>query len=91
MDFTIAGLRRSDADEAVLEAEVDNLPALSLYEGKGFVRDKRLMRYYLNGKDAFRLKLWLKIGDTLSVGGWQMPLNVAQTAVVGEEGGKEAE
>jgi len=26
----------------------------------GFIRDKRLPRYYLNGVDAFRLKLFLK-------------------------------
>ena len=30
----------------------------SLYEGLGFVRDKRLHKYYLNGNDAFRLKVW---------------------------------
>ena len=45
-------------DEAVLETEVTNLGALRLYEGLGFVRDKRLHRYYLNGNDAFRLKVW---------------------------------
>ncbi|KAJ3256058.1 N-alpha-acetyltransferase 30 [Boothiomyces macroporosus] len=49
-----------DADEIVLEAEISNQGALKLYEKLGFVRDKRLNRYYLNGKDAFRLKLWLK-------------------------------
>ncbi|CAH8496932.1 unnamed protein product [Schistosoma mattheei] len=46
-------------DEISLEAEVDNKAALSLYEQLGFYRDKRLLRYYLNGRDAFRLKLWL--------------------------------
>jgi len=49
-----------DADEVVLETEVTNKPALLLYERLGFVRDKRLFRYYLNGVDALRLKLWLK-------------------------------
>jgi len=48
------------ADEIVLETEVTNKPALNLYENLGFVRDKRLFRYYLNGVDALRLKLWLK-------------------------------
>ncbi|CAG0911845.1 unnamed protein product, partial [Cyprideis torosa] len=48
------------ADEVVLETEMTNTPALTLYENLGFVRDKRLFRYYLNGVDAFRLKLWLK-------------------------------
>ena len=42
-----------------LEAEVTNPGALALYEKLGFVRDKRLQRYYLNGNDAYRLKLLL--------------------------------
>lgn len=33
---------------------------MKLYENLGFVRDKRLFRYYLNGVDALRLKLWLR-------------------------------
>lgn len=49
-----------DADEIVLETEITNKSALRLYENLGFVRDKRLFRYYLNGVDALRLKLWLK-------------------------------
>jgi len=48
------------ADEIVLETEITNKPALRLYENLGFVRDKRLFRYYLNGVDALRLKLWLR-------------------------------
>jgi len=47
-------------DEVVLETEVTNRAALNLYENLGFVRDKRLLRYYLNGVDAWRLKLWLR-------------------------------
>ena len=43
----------------MLEAEVTNHGAIALYENLGFVRDKRLHRYYLNGSDAFRLMLWL--------------------------------
>merc|ERR1712038_1250540 len=49
-----------DADEVVLETVITNKPALRLYENLGFVRDKRLFRYYLNGVDALRLKLWLR-------------------------------
>ena len=45
--------------EIVLETEANNLGALRLYERLGFVRDKKLTKYYLNGIDAFRLKLWL--------------------------------
>lgn len=46
--------------EVVLETEVSNRSALRLYENLGFMRDKRLFRYYLNGVDALRLKLLLK-------------------------------
>lgn len=50
-------MRRNGVDEVVLETEYDNAPALSLYESLGFIREKRLYRFYLNGKDAFRLVL----------------------------------
>lgn len=43
--------------QIVLETEYDNDAALSLYESLGFIREKRLYRFYLNGKDAFRLVL----------------------------------
>ena len=44
--------------EIVLETEVTNKGALNLYERLGFARDERLLKYYLNGVDAFRLALW---------------------------------
>mmetsp|Transcript_26205 Transcript_26205/g.41441 ORF Transcript_26205/g.41441 Transcript_26205/m.41441 type:complete len:86 (-) Transcript_26205:117-374(-) len=47
------------ADVVVLETEITNKGALSLYANLGFVRDKRLHKYYMNGVDAFRKKLWL--------------------------------
>ncbi|KAJ3010862.1 UNVERIFIED_CONTAM: N-alpha-acetyltransferase 30 [Siphonaria sp. JEL0065] len=56
----IQGMIEEDADEVVLETEITNKSAQSLYENLGFIRDKRLARYYLNGNDAFRLKLLLK-------------------------------
>lgn len=43
--------------QVVLETEFDNEAALALYESLGFIREKRLFRFYLNGKDAFRLTL----------------------------------
>ena len=52
-------MREAGADECVLEAEVTNRGALALYQQLGFIRDKFLIRYYLNGVDAFRLKLLL--------------------------------
>ena len=45
-----------------LETEVDNIPSLRIYENLGFLRTKRLHRYYLNGNTAFRLVLYLKPG-----------------------------
>eukprot|EP01138_Halocafeteria_seosinensis_P000155 gb/GECG01000161.1/.p1 GENE.gb/GECG01000161.1/~~gb/GECG01000161.1/.p1 ORF type:complete len:169 (+),score=11.90 gb/GECG01000161.1/:1-507(+) len=47
-------------DEIVLEAESTNKGALRLYENLGFLRAKLLPKYYLNGNDAYRLKLWLR-------------------------------
>ena len=47
----------------MLETEYDNYPALSLYESLGFIREKRLYRFYLNGKDAFRLVLTIPPAD----------------------------
>lgn len=58
--MAIEAMIAQDADEIVLETEITNKPALRLYENLGFVRDKRLFRYYLNGVDALRLKLWLR-------------------------------
>jgi peptide alpha-N-acetyltransferase len=40
------------AHEIVLETEVDNVESLALYGRLGFIREKRLMRFYTNGKDA---------------------------------------
>lgn len=50
------------ADEIVLETEVTNTPAMKLYERLGFLRSKKLHRYYLNGNTAYRLVLQLKSG-----------------------------
>jgi N-alpha-acetyltransferase 30 len=55
----IAEMRSRGCEEVVLEAEATNLGALKLYGNLGFIRDKRLQRYYLNGNDAYRLKLLL--------------------------------
>ncbi|KPJ20079.1 N-alpha-acetyltransferase 30, NatC catalytic subunit [Papilio machaon] len=60
VEKAIQAMINDNADEVVLETEITNKPALKLYENLGFVRDKRLFRYYLNGVDALRLKLWLR-------------------------------
>jgi hypothetical protein len=54
----------ANADEVVLEAEVTNRGALSLYRNLGFLRDKRLLRWltalYLPNFHSFVLdrQLW---------------------------------
>jgi len=56
---TIAVERMSTVcPEIVLETELQNTGALNLYYNLGFIRDKFLPMYYLNGGDAYRLKLW---------------------------------
>ncbi|CAN6363050.1 unnamed protein product [Urochloa humidicola] len=54
---SIRAMMESGCEEVTLEAEVTNKGALALYGRLGFIRAKRLYRYYLNGVDAFRLKL----------------------------------
>ena len=50
-------MQAQGAEECVLEVESTNVGALGLYQNLGFIRDKRLERYYLSGNDAFRMKL----------------------------------
>ncbi|CAI5461526.1 unnamed protein product [Closterium sp. Yama58-4] len=62
----IEAMRDAGCAEVVLEAEVTNEGALALYGNLGFIRAKLLHRYYLNGSDAFRLKLLLpSAGDAV--------------------------
>ncbi|KAK2763807.1 N-alpha-acetyltransferase mak3 [Arachnomyces sp. PD_36] len=58
----IDAMIEQDADEIALETEITNTAAIKLYERLGFLRSKRLHRYYLNGNSAFRLVLYLKEG-----------------------------
>lgn len=55
----------SDSIQVVLETEDSNTASLRLYERLGFLRSKKLHRYYLNGNTAFRLILYLKAGTAL--------------------------
>jgi len=36
--------------------ECVNIAALKLYDKAGFMREKKLRKYYQNGNDAYRLK-----------------------------------
>ena len=55
----ITTMKTMGANEIVLETEASNHAALAFYDKMGFVRDKKLQKYYLNGVDAYRLKLYL--------------------------------
>jgi predicted GNAT family acetyltransferase len=55
----VGSMREHGCTQAYLETEHTNKAALRLYLNLGFVKDKLLARYYLNGNDAFRLKLLL--------------------------------
>lgn len=59
----IDAMTKRKADEIVLETEETNIPAMRLYERLGFLRSKKLHRYYLNGNSAYRLVLPLKSID----------------------------
>lgn len=59
----IDAMAQRNADEIVLETEETNVPAMRLYERLGFLRSKKLHRYYLNGNSAYRLVLLLKSID----------------------------
>lgn len=52
--------------EVVLETEYDNVASLALYARLGFMKEKRLHHFYLNGKDCFRLRL--EVGDEVKRG-----------------------
>ncbi|KAK3346237.1 GAG protein N-acetyltransferase [Lasiosphaeria hispida] len=58
--MAIDAMVRRNADEVVLETEETNVPAMRLYERLGFLRSKKLHRYYLNGNSAYRLVLLLR-------------------------------
>ncbi|KAI1105444.1 acyl-CoA N-acyltransferase [Jackrogersella minutella] len=61
--MAIDAMAERHADEIVLETEETNESAMRLYERLGFLRSKKLHRYYLNGNSAYRLVLLLKSTD----------------------------
>uniref|UniRef100_A0A0N4ZDV4 N-acetyltransferase domain-containing protein n=1 Tax=Parastrongyloides trichosuri TaxID=131310 RepID=A0A0N4ZDV4_PARTI len=59
VEKAIERMKESGCDEVTLETEVTNEGALALYSRFGFIKLQKLFRYYLNGVDAYRLKLFL--------------------------------
>lgn len=43
---------RPSSPQVVLETEFDNISSLALYDRLGFLREKRIQRFYSNFKDA---------------------------------------
>ena len=58
-------IEKYGCDEISLETEVMNSKALRLYENFGFIRIKRLFRYYMNRHDAYRLVLPITENSTI--------------------------
>ena len=56
---TVERMKEIGCSEIYLEAEGRNIAAIQLYEKLGFLKEERLLRYYLSGGDAYRLKLFL--------------------------------
>jgi ribosomal protein S18 acetylase RimI-like enzyme len=50
-------LRQEGVRRVVLEVDVQNTPAVSLYESEGFCRLRRLRDYYAPGRDAWKMRL----------------------------------
>ncbi|ELP86940.1 acetyltransferase C complex catalytic subunit MAK3, putative [Entamoeba invadens IP1] len=44
-------------DKIVLETEAENTSSLALYVKLGFVKEQLLLKYYMNGSDAYQLTL----------------------------------
>lgn len=65
VSMAIDAMAAREADEVVLETEMTNTASLKLYERLGFLRSKKLHRYYLNGNAAYRLILYLNEGTAL--------------------------
>lgn len=55
----IEEMKKMGCKEVYLETEESNKGALALYEKLGFSREERFLKYYLNGSNAYRLKLWI--------------------------------
>ncbi|EER17313.1 N-acetyltransferase, putative [Perkinsus marinus ATCC 50983] len=64
VQLALERMHQMGADECVLEAEITNTAALGLYRKLGFIKTKRLTRYYLNGSDAYRLKYFFMENPT---------------------------
>eukprot|EP00892_Ulva_mutabilis_P011385 jgi/Ulvmu1/8619/UM046_0019.1 len=82
----IQSMIEEHVDEVTLECEAHNRAALALYQHLGFLKAKRLRRYYLTGSDAIRLKLHLKPMPDMTDSEDQLDMQDAVDAQHGAEG-----
>jgi ribosomal protein S18 acetylase RimI-like enzyme len=59
MEVTIKFLREKGYKKVTMETGINNQAAINLYISKGFIVDKILEKYYINGMDAKHLMLML--------------------------------
>lgn len=52
VEIAVEEMAKRGAKQVMLETEHDNQTSLSLYDKLGFLREKRLHRFYSNEKDA---------------------------------------
>lgn len=68
---TVNLMKRKECDVVGLETPLGQAAALKLYLSLGFTKTKFFHRYYVDGSDAFRLKLWLKPSPLAVVSAYQ--------------------
>lgn len=71
---TVALMTAKGCDEVSLETPVSNQRALKLYTDLGFCKIKFLPVYYLDGSDAYRLKLYLNDFVKMATAGQAAPV-----------------
>lgn len=52
VEIAVEEMAKRGAKQVMLETEHDNQTSLALYDKLGFLREKRLHRFYSNEKDA---------------------------------------
>lgn len=52
VEIAVEEMAKRGAKQVMLETEYDNETSLALYDKLGFLREKRLHRFYSNEKDA---------------------------------------
>jgi len=86
VQHTLEKMKSDGANECILETEITNKGALGLYESCGFVKQKRLGRYYLNGVDAFRLKYCFAEHGYLERLDYSDKMRISQIAMLARKG-----